>query len=74
MSTKIYAISTVSDAVGGRAGWNIYGTGATEDEAMEDAIGNIGGRDTAKSMRESTLYRNLKFVTKKQLSRHGLSD
>lgn len=72
MSDKIYAISTVNGSATHNAGWKIYGTGATEDEALEDAIDHIGGRDMAKTMIEQTLYANLQYVTESELKKYGL--
>ena len=67
-----YAISTLNDSTTGRTGWRIFGAGLTRDEANENAIDHIGGRDTAKTMSEQTLYANLQIVGVNQLPKFGL--
>lgn len=68
----IYAISTLNDSPGQRTGYQVFGSGENREEAMEDAIDHIGGRDMPKSMIEQTYYRNLQFVTKNQLAQYGI--
>lgn len=72
MNKTVYAISTVNASSTHKAGWKIYGTGTNEDEALEDAIDHIGGRDVAKTMTEQTLYANLRYVSASELKRYGL--
>ena len=67
-----YAISTINASATGYTGWQVYGKGATEEAAEENATDTIGGRGMAKTARESTLYRNMRIVTEDDLKKYGI--